>query len=80
MAGEGVSTGPKSRPLNDTIAETGRGIPDDAVVEGELAPGELGDRADQAVETLERTGWTRHAEPEEATLEDAAAETEAHPS
>ena len=57
----GVSTGTNSRPLNDTVAETGGGIPDDAVVEGELAPGEIGEGAEHAVEALERAGWTRSA-------------------
>lgn len=35
-AGErrGIDTGPNSRPLNDTLAQTGPGIPDDAASEG----------------------------------------------
>ena len=57
----GISTGSNSRPLNDTVAETGGGIPDDAVVDGELAPGEIGEGAEQAVEALERAGWTHPA-------------------
>jgi hypothetical protein len=32
-----ISTGPNAEPLNDTVADTGPGIPDDA-----LAPGEDG--------------------------------------
>ena len=71
----GVSTGPNSRPLNDTVAETGGGIPDDAVAEGEMAPGELGAGADQAVAALERSGWAP-GPPEE----DVRAETEGQPS
>ena len=30
----GIDNGPNSRPLNDTIAQTGPGIPDDAASEG----------------------------------------------
>jgi len=41
--------GTNSRPLNDTIAQTGPGIPDDALLPGE----ELPDPVDQ--ETVERT-------------------------
>ena len=32
--GRGISTGPNSRPLDDTIAQTGPGIPDDAASDG----------------------------------------------
>ncbi len=71
----GVSTGANSRPLNDTVAETGGGIPDDAVAEGELAPGELDEGADEAVKALERSGWA----PDPAG-EDVRAETEGQPS
>ena len=35
MAQDGASTGTNSRPLNDTIAGTGPGIPDDALSPGE---------------------------------------------
>jgi hypothetical protein len=39
MAGRGISNGPNSRPLDDTVAQTGPGIPDDALLEGEeIAP------------------------------------------
>ena len=34
---DGTNTGPNSRPLNDTIAGTGPGIPDDALAPGEDA-------------------------------------------
>ena len=34
---DGINTGPNSRPLNDTIAGTGPGIPDDALAPGEDA-------------------------------------------
>ncbi len=30
----GIDTGPNSRPLNDTVAQTGPGIPNDAANEG----------------------------------------------
>ena len=39
MAQRGISNGTNSRPLNDTVAQTGPGIPDDALLEGEeIAP------------------------------------------
>lgn len=58
----------------EIMAETGPGIPDDAVMAGELPPGELGEGADAAVAKLKRAGW---AEP---SKDEAEAETEAHPS
>ena len=39
MAQRGISNGTNSRPLDDTVAQTGPGIPDDALLEGEeIAP------------------------------------------
>ena len=70
----GLSTGPNSRPLNDTLAETGGGIPDDAVADGELAPGELGKGAVRAVEARQRSGGARGA------TGDGREETEGQPS
>jgi hypothetical protein len=35
---EKISTGPNDRPLNETIAGTGPGIPDDALAPGEELP------------------------------------------
>jgi hypothetical protein len=35
---EKISTGPNDRPLNETIAATGPGIPDEAVAPGEELP------------------------------------------
>ena len=35
MAQRGISNGTNSRPLNDTVAQTGPGIPDDALLPGE---------------------------------------------
>lgn len=34
-AEKGINTGPNSRPLDDTVASTGPGIPDDALAAGE---------------------------------------------
>jgi hypothetical protein len=36
--GEKISTGPNDRPLNETIAGIGPGIPDDALAPGEELP------------------------------------------
>jgi hypothetical protein len=35
---EKISGGPNDRPINETIAGTGRGIPDDALLPGEELP------------------------------------------
>jgi hypothetical protein len=35
---EKISTGPNEEPINETIAGTGRGIPDDALAPGEDLP------------------------------------------
>ncbi|HEX8388707.1 MAG TPA: hypothetical protein VF636_06795 [Sphingomonas sp.] len=35
MAQRGISNGTNSRPLDDTVAQTGPGIPDDALLPGE---------------------------------------------
>ncbi len=78
-APRGTSTGANSRPLDDTVAETGPGIADDAVMPGELAPGDLDlAEADRTVERLQAEGWADppHADPPAG---DAEAETEAHP-
>ena len=56
---KGISNGPNSRPLNETIAETGPGIPDDAVGEGQLGPADIAPEADRTVEALRRKGWTK---------------------
>ena len=45
MAERGISNGTNSRPLNDTVAQTGPGIPDDALLPGE----ELDAPVDEAV-------------------------------
>ena len=56
---EKISTGPNERPLNETIAGTGPGIPDEA-----LAPGE--DLPDPPSEDEERRIRERLGAPEEA--------------
>ena len=53
-----ASSGPNDRPVDDTLAETGPGLADDAVADGELQPGELNPGSDDAVEKLERAGWS----------------------
>lgn len=69
----GVSNGTNSRPLNDTIAETGPGIPDDAVADGELGPGDVNAAdAERQAQALRESGW--------AGPSDSADEPEAHPS
>jgi hypothetical protein len=69
----GISNGTNSRPLNDTIAETGPGIPDDAVADGELGPGDVNPaEAERQAQALRERGWTGSG--------DNAAEPEAHPS
>jgi len=73
----GIGTGSNSRPLDDTVAETGPGIPDDAVMDGELVPGELGADAEAQAETLRRSGWTGETPTDPST---DPGEPEAHPS
>ena len=79
MAGDrGISSGANARPLDDTMGETGPGIPDDAVLDGELGPGEIGAGADEAVAALEKSGWAPRTA--DGSASDAEAESEAHPS
>ena len=69
----GISNGPNSPPLNDTVAEPGPGIADDAAGDGHLAPEDLqAAEADRWAERLRQRGWTGacgHAD-----------DTEGHPS
>ena len=67
----GISNGTNSRPLNDTIAETGPGIADDARADGELQPQDLGADAERQAQALREKGWTGGA---------SADEPEGHPS
>ena len=57
----GISNGPNSRPLDETIAETGPGIADDAVGQGQLRPEEMGQGAEAQAKALHRKGWDRRA-------------------
>lgn len=78
-ADRGISTGPNSRPLDDTVAETGPGISDDAVMDGELGPEDLGPGAEAMIEGLRRKGWTGQGASDAPSEAAAEAETEAHP-
>jgi hypothetical protein len=51
---EKISTGPNDRPLNETIAGTGPGIPDDALAPGEELPEPPSD--EQVREIAEKLG------------------------
>ena len=69
MAGAGVPD------LDDTMAETGPGIPDEAVTPGELGPTDLSlAAAERAAAKLREDGWVGEG------AEGAEAETQAHPS
>jgi hypothetical protein len=57
VARAGISNGPNTRPLDETIAETGPGLPDDAAAEGERPPGEAAKEADAQAAALKRKGW-----------------------
>ena len=78
MAGA-VSTGPNARPLETTVAETGPGIPDDAVIPGELGPTDLdADAVAAAAKALADKGWAP-PDPGAVSQDEAEAESEAHP-
>jgi hypothetical protein len=78
----GISNGPNGRALNDTVAETGPGFADDAVLEGELRPGDLAAETEAAAERLKRSGWVRDSAAALAAApeDDEGDETQAHPS
>ena len=64
---EKISTGPNGEPLNDTIAGTGPGIPDDS-----LAPGEQGlpePPSDEEVEKIAKELGAPTAEKDSLPLE-----------
>jgi hypothetical protein len=68
----GISNGSNSRPLTETIAETGPGLPDEAAAPGELRSEDIGRDIEAQAERLRQRGWTGacgHAD-----------DTEAHPS
>lgn len=48
---EKISTGPNDRPLNETIAGTGPGIPDEALAPGEELPKEPSDEEVERIAT-----------------------------
>src|SRR3954451_25125198 len=51
---EKISTGPNEEPINETIAGTGPGIPDDALAPGEdLAPPPSDEEVEKAAKVLE---------------------------
>lgn len=52
---EKISTGPNEEPINETIAGTGPGIPDDALSPGEeeLPRAPIDDEVDEAAEALD---------------------------
>jgi len=52
---EKISTGPNAEPINETIAGTGPGIPDDALAPGEELPAPPSD------EEVERVAKVLHA-------------------
>ena len=54
MDREKISTGPNEEPINETIAGTGPGIPDDALAPGEELPDAPTDQdVEQAAEALD---------------------------
>jgi hypothetical protein len=56
----GISNGPNSRPLDESLAETGRGIPDEAVADRELRPEDVQEpEIEGRTEALRRSGWAR---------------------
>lgn len=63
---EKISTGPNDRPLNETIAGTGPGIPDEALAPGE----ELAEPpSDEEVERVAEKLGARHREKDTLPLE-----------
>jgi hypothetical protein len=63
---EKISTGPNVRPLNETIAGTGPGIPDDALAPGEELPE---GPTDEEVETMAEKLGAPTAEKDTLPLE-----------
>ena len=63
---EKISTGPNEEPLNETIAGTGPGIPDDALAPGEELPEPP---SDEEVERIGEKLGTRTAEHDTLPLE-----------
>ena len=63
---EKISTGPNDRPLNETIAGTGPGIPDEALAPGEDLPEAP---SDEEVERIARKLHAPSAERDTLPLE-----------
>ena len=64
MTQRGISNGSNSRPLDDTVAQTGPGIPDDALLEGEeIAPAVDDATVERVRDQLNHMGEKR-SEPE----------------
>jgi hypothetical protein len=60
MAQRGISNGLNSRPLDDTVAQTGPSIPDDALLEGEEIEPAIDDAVVERVrEQLDHMGEKR---------------------
>jgi hypothetical protein len=59
---EKISTGPNAEPLDETIAGTGPGIPDDALAPGEdeLPQPPTDEQVEKAAEALHADRRTRH--------------------
>jgi hypothetical protein len=62
---EKISTGPNAEPVNDTIAGTGPGIPDDALAPGEdqLPDPPTDEQVEKAAEALHAPGRERDTLP-----------------
>jgi hypothetical protein len=63
---EKISTGPNDRPLNETIAGTGPGIPDEALAPGEELPDPP---TDEEVERIAEKLGARRAEHDTLPLD-----------
>lgn len=70
--GRGISNGPNSRPLDDTVATTGPGLPDDALAQGE--------GLDDAMPGGQETGSPDQLRKRVFGEDTAEDEPEAHPS
>ena len=64
---EKISNGPNDRPLNETIAGTGPGIPDEALLPGEELP--TPPTAEEEKRIRERLGVSEDAEVDTLPLE-----------
>lgn len=61
---EKISTGPNQEPINETIAGTGPGIPDDALAPGDELPEPPSDeQVEKAARALHAPGRTRDTLP-----------------